>query len=245
MVKSGLMNIEESIIEEDEHLVAINKPAGLLTIPDREGKETSLKQILKTKYGNIFTVHRLDKETSGIVVFAKNEEAHKLLSQLFEARETNKIYNGFVTGTPFQPSGVVNEPIAEHPVKKGLMTVYKKGKESITEYEVLENFRLYSWMCFKILTGRTHQIRVHMKHLGHPVVCDEWYGDGKPVFISSIKRKKFNLSKYEEAERPILSRLALHASELKFQLGNKTYKLEAELPKDLRALLQQLRKNKT
>lgn len=239
-----MIKLEEHILEEDENLVAINKPSGLLTIPDREGKEISLKQILKNKYGDIFTVHRLDKETSGIVVFAKKEEAHKQLSQLFEARETTKIYNGFVLGSPFEKSGTVNEPIAEHPVKKGLMTLFKKGKESITEYEVLENFKLYSWMQFHILTGRTHQIRVHMKHLGHPVVCDELYGDGKPVFISAIKKKKFNLSKREEEERPILSRLALHASQLRFQLNGKTYDLEAELPKDLKALLQQLRKNK-
>jgi 23S rRNA pseudouridine1911/1915/1917 synthase len=238
------MKIEEYILEEDENLVAINKPSGLLTIPGREGKETSLKQILKSKYGEIFTVHRLDKDTSGMVVFAKNEESHKQLSQLFEARETIKIYNGFVLGSPSQKSGTINEPIAEHTVKKGLMTVHKKGKESITEYEVLESFKLYSWMQFKILTGRTHQIRVHMKHLGNPIVCDELYGDGKPVFISSIKRKKFNLAKTEEEERPILSRLALHSLKLKFELRGKTYELEAEPPKDLRALLQQLRKNK-
>jgi 23S rRNA pseudouridine955/2504/2580 synthase/23S rRNA pseudouridine1911/1915/1917 synthase len=238
------MKIEEYILQEDENLVAINKPPGLLTIPDREGKDISLKQILKQKYGGIFTVHRLDKDTSGIVVFAKNEQAHKNLSQLFEARATIKIYNGFVLGSPFEKSGTINEPIAEHPVKKGLMTVYRKGKESITEYEVLDNFKLYSWMQFHILTGRTHQIMVHMKHLGLPIVCDDLYGDGKPVFVSSIKRKNFNLSKNEEEERPILSRLALHASRLNFQLDGKTYDLEAELPKDLRALLQQLRKNK-
>src|SRR5690242_14840728 len=99
------MKIEEYILEEDENLVAINKPSGLLTIPDREGKEISLKQILKTKYGEIFTVHRLDRDTSGIVVFAKKDEAHKQLSQLFEARETVKIYNGFVIGSPFEKSG--------------------------------------------------------------------------------------------------------------------------------------------
>jgi 23S rRNA pseudouridine955/2504/2580 synthase/23S rRNA pseudouridine1911/1915/1917 synthase len=233
-----------TIIQEDENIVTINKPSGLLTIPDRFGKEISLKQILKDKYGEIFTVHRLDRDTSGVVVFAKNEEAHKGLSQQFEERETTKIYLGLVMGLPAENSGVINEPIMEHPVKKGVMTVYKKGKESITEYEVLENFRQYAWMQFRILTGRTHQIRVHMKHLGHPIVADDVYGDGKPIFISSLKKKAYNLAKTEEEERPILSRLALHSSRLEIKLGDKAYVLEAELPKDLRALLQQLRKNK-
>jgi 23S rRNA pseudouridine1911/1915/1917 synthase len=237
------LNINGLIIAEDENIVAINKPAGLLTIPDREGKDISLKLLLKEKYGEIFTVHRLDRETSGLVVFAKNEASHKNLSQQFEHRETRKIYQGLVLGKPPHESGVIEEPIAEHPGKKGLMTVYKKGKESITEYEVLESFRLYSWMQFRILTGRTHQIRVHMKHLGHPIVCDPLYGDGKPVFISSLK-KNYRLSREQEAEQPILSRLALHSGELDFSLDGKPYHLEAPLPKDLRALIQQLQKNK-
>lgn len=238
------MKIEDHIVLEDDNLVAINKPAGLLTIPDREGKAISLKQLLQNKYGGIFTVHRLDRDTSGIVVFARNEDSHRELSQQFEKRETRKIYNGLVLGKPVNESGVINEPISEHPSKKGMMTVYRKGKESITEYEVLENFRLFTWMQFRILTGRTHQIRVHMKHLGHPIVCDELYGDGKPVYISAIKRKNYKLSKEEENERPILARLALHASRLSFQLKEKFYELDAPLPKDLRALLQQLGKNK-
>lgn len=234
--------LEDIIIFEDEHIVALNKPSGLLAIPDREGKEDSLKKLLKNKYGEIFVVHRLDRDTSGIIVFARKEEMHKRLSLQFENRETKKIYHGLVIGKPSEPKGVINEPIAEHSSKKGLMTVHKRGKESITEYELLEGFRLYSWMQFQILTGRTHQIRVHMKHLGYPLVCDELYGDGKPVFISQLK-KKYNLSKSELEERPLLNRLALHALQLSFKgIKGKDYNLEAPPQKDLKAVLNQLRK---
>jgi 23S rRNA pseudouridine1911/1915/1917 synthase len=236
------MKLDEIVLEENNHLIALNKPSGLLTIPDREGKDISLKQILKQKFGNIFVVHRLDKETSGVVVFAKNEEAHKHLSLQFENRETKKIYNGLIIGSPSEKSGVINEPISEHPSKKGLMTVYKKGKESITEYDVLESFRLFSWMQFRILTGRTHQIRVHMKFLGHPIVCDPLYGDGKPVFISQLKNN-YKLSQSAEEERPLLNRLALHAAQLQLKgMNGEEHNWEAPLPKDLKALLNQLNK---
>lgn len=236
------MKIDDLIIFENEDFVALNKPSGLLTIPDREGVN-GLRNLLQEKYGSIFTVHRLDKDTSGIVVFAKNEAMHKHLSQQFENRETKKIYYGLVLGNPANKTGVINEPIAEHPVKKGMMCVYKKGKESITEYEVLESFRLFSWVQFRILTGRTHQIRVHSKHIGNPIVCDPLYGDGKPVYISQLK-KTYNLSKEEEeGERPILNRLALHAGQLSFNgLNGETFNLEAPLAKDLKALLNQLKK---
>jgi 23S rRNA pseudouridine955/2504/2580 synthase/23S rRNA pseudouridine1911/1915/1917 synthase len=119
--------------------------------------------------------------------------------------------------------------------------LHAKGKPSITEYEVLEDFKRFSWLKFKILTGRTHQIRIHAQFINHSIVCDELYGDGKPVFLSSLK-KKYNLSKSEEAEKPILARLALHSASLKFMLNNEEYFFEAPLPKDLKALLQQLRK---
>jgi 23S rRNA pseudouridine955/2504/2580 synthase/23S rRNA pseudouridine1911/1915/1917 synthase len=164
------LKLADHTIFQNEDFIAINKPSGVLTIPDREGKEVSLKKLLKEAYGDIFVVHRLDRDTSGIVVFAFNEKMHKHLSLQFEARETKKIYNGLVLGKPGLGEGVIDEPIAEHPTKKGLMTVWRKGKESITEYRTLESHRYFSWMEFHILTGRTHQIRVHMKHLGHPIV---------------------------------------------------------------------------
>jgi 23S rRNA pseudouridine955/2504/2580 synthase/23S rRNA pseudouridine1911/1915/1917 synthase len=236
------MKIDEYIIFQNNNFVALNKPSGLLTIPDREGKDPSLKIFLKEKFGDIFTVHRLDRDTTGIVVFAKNEVTHKQLSQAFEGREVQKYYLGLVLGKPAELSGTIDAGIMEHPAKKGLMTVNKKGKPSLTDYEILETFRFFSWVQFQIHTGRTHQIRVHMKHIGHPIVSDDLYGDGKPILLSSIK-KKYNLSKNEEVERPILSRLALHSWKLMFRLNGEDYTLEAELPKDLKALLQQLRKN--
>ena len=236
------MKIEEHIIFSDDDVVVVNKPSGMLSIPDREGKGTSLKELLKQKFDEIYTVHRLDRDTSGIVIFARNEAMHRHLSMQFENRETEKYYNALVLGSPSNPEGTINEPIAEHPNKKGQMTVYKRGKESITDYKVLESFKMFSWMQFRIHTGRTHQIRVHMKHLGHPVVCDDLYGDGKPIFISQIK-KNYKLSQHEDEERPMLNRLALHASELKIKgAGTKIYHFEAPLPKDMRAIVQQLSK---
>lgn len=229
------------IIFENKQFIAVNKPSGLLSIPDRLGKEISLKDLLKEKFGSIYTVHRLDRDTSGVIVFAKNEEAHKELSQLFEGRDMEKNYVGLVYGQMMNASGSIDAPIMEHPGKTTKMMTHAKGKTSLTDYEVLESFRLYSWVQFRIHTGRTHQIRVHMQHIGHSIVCDEVYGDAKPLLLSSLK-KNFKLAKIAEEERPILSRLALHSCRLKFTMGGETFELEAPLPKDLRAVLQQLRK---
>lgn len=229
------------IILETPDFVAVNKPSGLLSIPDRMGVEISLKDLLKQKYGQIYTVHRLDKDTSGIIIFAKNETSHKALSALFESREMEKFYLGLVQGQMMNTSGSIDAAIMEHPGKTTKMMTHVKGKPSLTDYEVQEQFRLYSWVRFQIHTGRTHQIRVHMQHIGHSIVCDEIYGDPKPILLSSIK-KNFKLAKVAEEEKPILSRLALHSSQLNFMYEGVDYALEAPLPKDLRAVLQQLKK---
>ena len=235
------MNLD--IIFENSELVVVNKQAGMLSIPDRTQSEPSLKDLLIEKYGKIFTVHRLDRETSGIILFAKDEETHKFFSKKFEEREVEKYYMGLLYGTPASSSGTIDTPIMEHPVFKGQMVVNRKGKPSVTDYEVVEALGKYSLVKFRIHTGRTHQIRVHAKDIGHPIACDPLYGDGKPVLLSSIK-KKYKLSKQQEEERPILNRVALHSYQLKFKdAAGQSHDLTAELPKDIRALMQQLKKN--
>lgn len=231
------------ILYEDDDLIAVNKPAGMLTIPDRhDGELQSLRGILQKQYGKIWVVHRLDKETTGVIVFAKNEAAHKYLSKLFEGRDIEKIYLGLVLGKLVQERGTIDAPIAENTARLGTMLIHKRGKASTTDYVVQQSFSQYSLLQFTLHTGRTHQIRVHCQYIGHPIVCDDVYGDGKSVLLSSIK-KKFRLSKKEEEERPLLSRLALHASRLSFATMNgETLKLVAPLPKDMQAVLNQLEK---
>ena len=231
------------IIFENDRFIAVNKPAGLLTIPDRfNAALPSLVKQLEVEYGKLFIIHRLDRDTSGLILFARNEESHKFFSALFEHRGIEKYYAAIVTGNPILPEGRIEEPILEHPVFKGQMYINKKGKASTTDYKVLENHKQYSLVQFQLHTGRTHQIRVHMKHLGHPIACDELYGNGKPILLSSIK-KKFKLSQHDEAERPLLSRLALHSYKLVFKdESGESRELTAPLPKDMRAVLQQLSK---
>ncbi|MEN9570886.1 MAG: hypothetical protein RL172_2117 [Bacteroidota bacterium] len=231
------------IIFENDEFVVVNKPAGMLSIPDRVQSEPSLKDHLLQKYGSIYTVHRLDKETSGIILFAKNETAHKYFSKQFEDRGVEKYYMGLVLGTPAAVSGTIDAPLTEHPVHKGLMMVHRKGKPSVTDYEVIESMGKFSLIKFRIHTGRMHQIRVHAKNIGHPLACDALYGDGKPLLLSAIK-KKYKLSKLQEEERPIVNRVALHSYQLKFtDAAGKVYDLVAPLPKDIRVLVQQLQKN--
>jgi 23S rRNA pseudouridine1911/1915/1917 synthase len=237
-----LKDISAITLFENDQFIAINKPAGVLSIPDRMQSEPSLKDRLIEKYGNIFTIHRLDRETSGIILFAKDAETHKYFSKQFEEKAMEKFYLGLVHGMPPDKTGKMGGAIMEHPVFKGQMVINKNGKPSLTEYELVENLGRYSLIKFQLHTGRTHQIRVHSKNIGHPIVCDPLYGDGKPLMLSDIK-KKFKLSKHDDEERPMLNRVALHSYQLKFKdEQGKDFDLVAELPKDMRALIQQLKK---
>jgi 23S rRNA pseudouridine1911/1915/1917 synthase len=231
------------IVFENDSFIAVNKSSGLLSIPDRTQSEKSLKEMLTEKYGSIYTVHRLDKETSGLILFARNETTHKYLCSLFEERKIEKYYVGIVIGLPNEKSGIIDAPISEHPTIKGQMVVHRNGKPSSTAFEVLEGNRHYSLVSFQLHTGRTHQIRVHAKNIGNPLACDTLYGDGKPVLLSSIK-KKFKLSKHDEEERPMIGRLSLHSHKLIFndEQGVR-HEIIATIPKEFTALMTQLKKN--
>lgn len=232
------------VLFEDNDLIALNKPSGLLTIPDRfDPALPSLKTILSQQFDELFIIHRIDRDTSGLILFAKNASAHKYYSQLFEARGVEKKYYALVHGHMNSLSGTFDQPIGEHFQVKGRMAVSRKGKPAVTHYEVVETFQSYSWLKLSIETGRTHQIRVHLQDAGHSVVCDPLYGTPAPLLLSSIKKKKFKLSKDAEEEQPLLNRLALHAFSLEFpfQNGVKTL-IEAPLFKDMQATIKQLEK---
>lgn len=237
------MHAKPELIFSNDDLLAVNKPSGWLSIPDRHDPALpSIRKWLEGKGEQIFIVHRIDKDTSGLLLLARNEKAHKYYNSLFQNRSLEKHYFGLVTGAFSEEEGVYDQPIEEHPVIPGKMRVGRKGKAAITHYRVLERFRGYSWVAFQIETGRTHQIRVHLQNAGHALVCDPIYGSADPVLLSSFK-KKFNLSKKEEEERPLMSRLALHASRVALtDLQGNPLMVEAPLAKDLDATLKQLRK---
>lgn len=231
------------IIFENEDLIAFNKPSGLLSIPDRYNDLLPcLLNEAQKKYGKLFVVHRLDKDTSGLICFAKNEASHRYFSRLFQDRKVTKFYLAIVQGIPLKPAFSIKAPIDAHPVQKGRMCISKKGKPAHTDYEIIRMWKNFSLLKVQIHTGRTHQIRVHLQHIGHPVVGDAFYGSGESLLLSSFKRK-FKLSEKEDEERPLLNRLALHASALQFTAEDGTMILiEAPLPKDMNAVLNQFSK---
>jgi 23S rRNA pseudouridine1911/1915/1917 synthase len=230
------------ILYEDDFLVAVNKPAGILSIPDRfDESKPSCLQILRNKYNDIFTVHRIDKETSGVLVFARTAEMHAALNQLFERHAIRKIYFALVEGRFTQEKGMIDKPIAADPQKPGKMKVHPKGKPSQTSYTVLEQFKGYSWMEIELHTGRTHQIRVHMASECHPLAVDSLYGRRTSLSITDIK-SGVRLGWGEP--RPLIERCTLHAASLTFvhPQTKKELHIEAPLSKDLKATLNQLRK---
>jgi len=232
------------ILYEDEDIIVVNKPANFLSIPDRFDKEKpNILTYLRERYEAVFTVHRLDRETSGVLCFARTQVAHKELSQQFQNRTIKKLYWVIVDGLVNPPEGSIDKAIAPHPVIAGKMIVTNKGKKSLTHYKVVEQFKNFALIAADIKTGRTHQIRVHFESIGFPLAVDKTYGSQSAFYLSKIKFKGFKIGKNQE-ERPLMTRTSLHSYQLELihPSSKEPLTFQATPPKDFRAVLKQLQK---
>ena len=235
------MNIP--ILYEDDSLLAADKPAGVLSAPDRWDPDLPVAAALLSKgRGRLWAVHRLDKDTTGVLLLARSEEAHRELSRAFETRRVAKVYRALVRGVPDWTESSCELPLApDGDALHRTIVDARRGKPSRTVFLVVKTFRDFFLVEARPETGRTHQVRVHLAALGFPVACDPLYGDGKPLLLSAIKRK-WRGDPFDE--RPLLARTGLHAASIEFPhpaTGLPT-RIEAPDSKDFRACLTQLEK---
>jgi len=239
-----MKNLFFSLIYEDDNIVALDKSSGIAVSPDRwdiskERLDKLAAELLGIK--KIYTVHRIDRDTSGLVIFAKNSETHKTLSLAFENRKIKKRYIAAVHGKPTWYETICDLTLVPDGNKLHLTIIDRfRGKDALTRFRFVGSAGNYSIIEAFPETGRTHQIRVHLSSLGHPVICDELYGKKKPIMLSAIKRG-WRGDPLEE--RPLISRLGLHASELIIPgYAGKGLTLKAPLPRDMAALIHQMEK---
>ncbi|HUA65157.1 MAG TPA: RluA family pseudouridine synthase [Alphaproteobacteria bacterium] len=249
---------EIPVLFEDDSLLALDKPSGLLTSPDRyDPARPNLMKLLhagiaaqrpwarERGLNYLSNAHRLDFETSGIILLAKSKTVLVALADLFGSEKPLKQYAALVSGPSPADEFEVDEPLAPHPLKLGVMRVDKKnGKKSRTRFQVLERFDRFDYFLLKCepLTGRTHQIRVHAACAGLKIVGDTFYG-GKPLWLSRLK-KDYHLKPGRE-ERPLISRVALHAERLELPhpaAEGRTLAISAPWPHDFTVGVKYLRK---
>ena len=217
------------IVHEDATVMVINKPAGLVVHPGAGNWEGTLLNALLhhapelTHIPRAGIVHRLDKDTSGLMVVAKTLEAQTALVRALQARDVKRIYWAVAMGQFAQQTGTVDAPIGRHPTQRTRMAVVDNGKPAQTDYRVLKQYRQAAWVECRLRTGRTHQIRVHLAHIGHPLVGDSVYAGRRQVAVS-------------------FRRQALHAYRLGFShpLTGEPVEWEAPMPDDFRALIEEL-----
>lgn len=239
------------VLYEDEACMVVAKPSGVGVTADRGSTDAPFLSAclhhLEAGSGEGRTprprvVHRLDKETSGAVVLAKSREALRSLTSQFTKRKVEKEYAALVHGVPHRVDGVIDLPIGYELRSNKLRAGGRDARPARTQYVVAERFRGYSLLHVMPLTGRQHQIRIHLEAVGHPLVVDKSYGDRQELLLSSFK-KNYRPNR-RRIERPLLDRLALHARRLKFEspATGETVEVVAEYPKDLAVTLKQLRK---
>ena len=246
---------EIPVLFEDEHLLALNKPSRLLTSPDRYDPERpNLMKLLhrdiergapwvkERSVTYLSNAHRLDFETSGVILLAKSKPVLVKLADMFGAEKPAKIYAALAHGTPLKDKFNIDAKLGPHPTKPGVVRVdEKRGKSARTLFEVRERFEFSSLIQCRPLTGRTHQIRVHLQKAGYPIVGDAMYG-GHPLLLSRLK-SEYRL-KENKSERPLISSTALHAEELALPhpVTGAEVRMTAEWPRDLTVAVKYLRK---
>ena len=226
-------------IFRDDHILVVDKRSGISVIPERDPTAPSLSVELTERYGRVWTVHRIDKGTSGLVVFALTDEAHRLLNQAFQERKVEKEYLVIAVGEALEDTFDVDIPLGR--ASGNRMKPSAAGKESFTRFEVEERYRGYTLLRAYPRSGRQHQIRVHASAIGLPLLVDDLYTEQSAFFLSTIKR---SYRDYGREERPLIDRLTLHAHRLGFDhpATGEAVTFEAEPPKDFRAVVNQLRK---
>lgn len=231
-----MINFKEIIEYEDNDYIVINKPYNISTLEDRDKTKQNILKMAKDYTSDAQVCHRLDKETSGILAIAKNPEAYRHLAMQFENREVIKIYHAVVGGNRKLENELVEKSILQ--MKDGIVRIDREGKPASTIFNTLHIYGKYSLLaCFPI-TGRMHQIRIHLASVGLPIIADAQYG-GKDIYLSTLK-KKFNLKNGTE-ELPLMKRVALHAYALTFKnLSNTEITIQAQYPKDFAVLMKQL-----
>lgn len=234
--------IELAIVYEDEALLVIDKPAGLVVHPAAGNPDGTLQNALLHHDPELIQlpragiIHRLDKETTGLLVIARTPAAHKQLVEQLQARAFDREYRAVVSGV-MTAGGSVDEPIGRHPTQRTRMAVNYAGKEAVTHYRVLERFRAHTYLRVKLETGRTHQIRVHMAHIRHPLV-------GDPVYAGRLRQPAGACERLREQLRSF-RRQALHARRLGLThpLRDEWVEWESPLPADMRQLLEVLKED--
>lgn len=238
-MKISKFRFQDSILFRNSDFIFVNKPPFISTLEDRNDP-TNLLALARDFEPNAQVCHRLDKDTSGVLAFARNPEAYRHMSMQFENRSITKVYHAVADGIHNFSNQLVDAPILKQ--NDGTVKIARTGKDAQTYFTTLQAFKAHTLVECRPVTGRMHQIRIHLALLKASITGDDLYG-GKPFFVSAIKRG-FNLKK-ETDEQPLMKRMALHAFSLEFEgMDGKRITVEAPYPKDFQALIRQLTENR-